>query len=185
MKTVYLAGFDVFRKDALAWGEHLKTLCARYGFEGCYPLDKAAPKGLSGPDTAQWIYEANIALIRRADIVMANLDDFRGPGEPDSGTAFEVGFAVALQKPVWGYAADAGTLLDRVRVSTDDDGDARDANDYVVENFGLPMNLMLACSVRLVKGDAEACLAEMAGADRRRAARRAQAQAQANGDPED
>ncbi|WP_066739338.1 nucleoside 2-deoxyribosyltransferase [Cupriavidus sp. D384] len=183
MKTIYLAGFDVFRKDALAWGEHLKALCARHGFEGCYPLDKAAPTGLSGPDTAQWIYEANIALIRRADLVMANLDDFRGPGEPDSGTAFEVGFAVALQKPVWGYAADAGTLLDRVRVTTDDDGDARDANDYVVENFGLPMNLMLACSVRLVKGDAEACLAEMAEADRRRAARRAQAQA--DGGPED
>lgn len=183
MKTIYLAGFDVFRKDALAWGEHLKALCARYGFEGLYPLDKAAPQGLSGPDTAQWIYEANVALIRRADIVMANLDDFRGPGEPDSGTAFEVGFAVALQKPVWAYAADAGTLLDRVRVTTDADGDARDARDYVVEDFGLPMNLMLACSVRRVNGDAQACLAEMAEAERRRAARRAQALAA--GGPED
>ncbi|PLQ02467.1 nucleoside 2-deoxyribosyltransferase [Cupriavidus pauculus] len=183
MKTIYLAGFDVFRKDALAWGEHLKALCARHGYEGWFPLDKEAPKGASGPDTAHWIYEANVALIRRADIVMANLDDFRGPGEPDSGTAFEVGFAVALQKPVWGYAADAGTLLDRTHVTIDDDGDARDANDYVVENFGLPMNLMLACSVRLVKGDAEACLAEMAEADRRRVARRAQALVE--GGPED
>lgn len=183
MKTIYLAGFDVFRKDARAWGEHLKALCAQHGFEGLYPLDKAAPGGLSGPDTARWIYEANVALIRRADIVMANLDDFRGPGEPDSGTAFEVGFAVALQKPVWGYATDAGTLLDRVRVTTDDDGEARDANDYVVENFGLPMNLMLACSVRLVKGDAGACLEAMADADRRRAARRLQALA--DGGPED
>jgi nucleoside 2-deoxyribosyltransferase len=183
MKTIYLAGFDVFRKDAPAWGQHLKTLCAQYGYEGLYPLDKAAPKGLSGPAAAQWIYESNIALIRRADIVMANLDDFRGPGEPDSGTVFEVGFAVALQKTVWGYAADAGTLLDRARASTDDDGDARDARGYVVENFGLPMNLMLACSVRLVHGDAEACLAEIAEADRRRAARRAQALAE--GGPED
>lgn len=178
MKTIYLAGFDVFRKDALAWGEHLKALCARHGFEGLYPLDKAAPQGLSGPDTAQWIYEANVALIRRADIVMANLDDFRGPGEPDSGTAFEVGFAVALQKPVWGYAADARALIERVRNSTDDDGEARDARGYVVENFGLPINLMLACSVRLVHGDAEACLAAMAEADRRRIARRAQASMQ-------
>jgi len=175
MKTIYLAGFDVFRKDARAWGEHLKTLCSRHGYEGLYPLDKAAPSGLSGPATAQWIYEANVALIRRADMVMANLDDFRGPGEPDSGTAFEVGFAVALQKPVWGYGADAGTLLDRVRASTDADGEALDARGYVVEDFGLPINLMLACSVRLVTGDAEACLAEMAEADRRRAARRTQA----------
>nr|WP_315592484.1 nucleoside 2-deoxyribosyltransferase [uncultured Cupriavidus sp.] len=183
MKTIYLAGFDVFRKDALAWGQQLKSLCAQFGFEGLYPLDKAAPQGLPGPDTAQWIYEANIALIRRADIVMANLDDFRGPGEPDSGTAFEVGFAVALQKTVWGYAADTGPLLERVRVTTDDDGDARDARGYVVENFGLPINLMLACSVRLVNGDAAACLAAMAEAERRRATRRAQALAE--GGPED
>ncbi|WP_137926862.1 nucleoside 2-deoxyribosyltransferase [Cupriavidus sp. 2SB] len=183
MKIIYLAGFDVFRKDARAWGEQLKALCAQHGFEGLYPLDKSAPQGLSGPDTAQWIYEANVALIRRADIVMANLDDFRGPGEPDSGTAFEVGFAVALQKPVWGYATDAGTLLDRTRVTTDTDGDARDARGYVVENFGLPMNLMLACSVKLVHGDAAACLVAMAEAEHRRNARRVQAQA--DGDPED
>ncbi len=183
MKTIYLAGFDVFRKDALAWGAHLKALCAQHGFEGLYPLDKAAPRGMSGAATAQWIYEANVALIRRADIVMANLNDFRGPGEPDSGTAFEVGFAVALQKPVWAYAQDTGALIDRVRVSTDDDGDARDAQGHVVENFGLPMNLMLACSVRLVKGDVAACLAEMSEADRRRVARRAQALAE--GGPED
>ncbi|KWW36217.1 nucleoside 2-deoxyribosyltransferase [Cupriavidus metallidurans] len=172
MKMVYLAGFDVFREDARDWGEQLKTLCMRYGYEGLYPLDKAAPTGLSGSATAQWIYEANIGLIRRADVVMANLDDFRGPGEPDSGTAFEVGFAVALEKPVWGYAGDAGTLLDRVRVRTDADGNARDARGYVVEDFGLSMNLMLACSVRLVTGDAEACLAAMAEADRQLAVRR-------------
>jgi nucleoside deoxyribosyltransferase len=182
MKTIYLAGFDVFRKDAHAWGEHVKALCMQHGYEGLYPLDKAAPAGLSGPATAQWIYLANVDLIRRADIVMANLDDFRGPGEPDSGTAFEVGFAVALQKPVWGYAANAGTLLDRVSASVDADGEALDARGYVVENFDLPMNLMLACSVRLVTGGAEDCLAEMAEADRRRVARRAQAQ---QGGPED
>ena len=79
---------------------------------------------------------------------------------------------MALEKPVWGYAADAGTLLDRVRVRTDADGNARDARGYVVEDFGLSMNLMLACSVRLVTGDAEACLAAMAEADRQLAVRR-------------
>ncbi|RZT42960.1 nucleoside 2-deoxyribosyltransferase [Cupriavidus agavae] len=167
MKTIYLAGFDVFRKDALAWGEQLKALCARHGYEGLFPLDQAAPEGLSGPDTARWIYQANVALIRRADLVLANLGDFRGPGEPDSGTAFEVGFAVALQKPVWGYAAEAGTLRDRVPASINAEGEAHDARGYLVEDFGLPMNLMLACSVHLVHGDAEACLAALAEAGRR------------------
>ncbi|WP_454763016.1 nucleoside 2-deoxyribosyltransferase [Cupriavidus campinensis] len=183
MKSIYLAGFDVFRKDALAHGGHLKALCAQHGYDGLYPLDKAAPQGLSGPAAAQWIYEANLALIRRADIVMANLDDFRGPGEPDSGTTFEVGFAVALQKPVWAYSSDAGTLLERARARTDADGEALDARGYVVEDFGLSKNLMLACSVRLVAGGPAECLAAMAEADRRRTARRAQALAAS--DPED
>jgi len=170
MKTIYLAGFDVFRKDALAHGEQLKALCAAYDFEGLYPLDKAAPAGMPGPEIARWIYDANLALIRRADMVMANLDDFRGPGEPDSGTAFEVGFAVALQKPVWAYSADAGTLLDRVAVSKDADGTALDARGFVVEDFGLAKNLMLACSVRLVAGGAKECLEAIAERARRRAA---------------
>lgn len=170
MKTIYLAGFDVFRKDALAWGEHLKALCAAHGFTGLYPLDKSAPQGLSGPDTARWIYDANIVLLRRADMVMANLDDFRGPGEPDSGTAFEVGFAAALQKPVWGYSSDMGTLRERATVVIDEEGRPLDARGFVVEDFGLGKNLMLACSVKLVQGGAAECLAAMAAADRRRAA---------------
>jgi nucleoside deoxyribosyltransferase len=171
MKTLYLAGFDVFRQDAIAYGEALKALCSHYGFHGLYPLDKSAPAGLSGPDTARWIYAANVNLLRRADMVMANLDDFRGPGEPDSGTAFEVGFAIALQKPVWGYGSDAGTLLDRVAVATGDKGERLDARGFVVEDFGLGKNLMLACSVKLVAGNAEACLAAMAETERRRSCR--------------
>jgi nucleoside deoxyribosyltransferase len=172
MKTLYLAGFDVFREDALEWGEHLKALCAEYGFEGLYPLDKAAPAGLSGPDTARWIYDANIALIRRADMVMANLGDFRGPGEPDSGTAFEVGFAVALQKPVWAYYGEDRSLRERVTSGVDDRGRARDTSGYLVEDFGLPKNLMLACPARLVLGGPAECLQAMVDAERRRAVRR-------------
>ena len=37
-RKLYLAGPDVFRADAVAHGEALKALCARYGFEGLYPL---------------------------------------------------------------------------------------------------------------------------------------------------
>ncbi|KAG0771625.1 hypothetical protein G6F22_016323 [Rhizopus arrhizus] len=75
-----------------------------------------APKDLSGPALAQWIYRENVALIRRADMVMANLNAFRG-AEPDSGTAFEVGYAIACGKPVWGYTGQAGSLVDQVATS--------------------------------------------------------------------
>jgi hypothetical protein len=108
---IYLAGFDVFRCDANEHGEHLKQLCRDRGFVGLYPLDGQLLSSLQRQDAARWIYSANIELIRSADIVMANLDDFRGSGEPDSGTAFEVGFAAALDKPVCPIAPPKRRLL--------------------------------------------------------------------------
>lgn len=164
MRSVYLAGFDVFLPDAVAHGERLKTLCATYGFEGVFPLDNAAPPDLSGQALAQWIYRANVALIRRTDMVMANLNPFRG-AEPDSGTAFEVGYAIACGKSVWGYTGQSGSLIDQVAVgAAADDGVSRmvDAQGHTVEDFGLSLNLMLACSARIVNGGPADCLASMA-----------------------
>ncbi|QKQ50319.1 MULTISPECIES: nucleoside 2-deoxyribosyltransferase [Achromobacter] len=164
MPSVYLAGFDVFLPDAEAQGERLKALCAAHGFEGLFPLDNRAPRELSGAALAQWIYRENVALIRRADMVMANLNPFRG-AEPDSGTAFEVGYAIACGKPVWGHTRHAGSLIDQVAVgAAADDGASRmvDAEGYTVEDFGLSLNLMLACSARIVQGDPADCLARMA-----------------------
>src|SRR5260221_12941765 len=89
---------------------------------------------------------------------MANLDDFRGPGEADSGTAFEVGFAVALGKPVWAYCNDDGTLLERAHAQTGEQGEPLCARGFVVEDFGLPKNLMLACAATIVYGGPQACL---------------------------
>jgi nucleoside 2-deoxyribosyltransferase len=34
---VYLAGFDVFRLDAIEHGARLVAACAEFGFEGLYP----------------------------------------------------------------------------------------------------------------------------------------------------
>ena len=39
---VYLAGFDVFRRDAREHGARLVAWCEEYGFEGVYPLDAQA-----------------------------------------------------------------------------------------------------------------------------------------------
>jgi len=158
---IYLAGFDVFRRDALEHGEKLRVCCAEHGFTGVYPLDAAAPADLEGPRKAAWIYRANVHAIRRADIVMANVDDFRGPGEPDSGTVFEVGFAAALGKEIWAYTTDGGTLRERVPSHPAADGYVCERG-FLVEDFGLPKNLMIACAARIVRGDARACLAAMA-----------------------
>jgi len=89
-------------------------MCADAGFEGLYPLDALVPADLSPQEKAAWIYRSNLAAIRRADIVMANVADLRGVGEPDSGTAFEIGFAAALGKPIWAYREDLAALRERV-----------------------------------------------------------------------
>ena len=85
---VYLAGFDVFLPDAAAQASGSRrwppgtvlTACSRWTTRRrpAWPARRW-----------QWIYRANVAMIQRADLVMANLNPFRG-AEPDSGTAFEV-----------------------------------------------------------------------------------------------
>ena len=138
---VYLAGFDVFRSDAVEHGRELKALCEAHGLEGLYPFDNEVTQGLPPQETAALICNANIAMIRGCDAVLANLNVFRG-AEPDSGTAFEVGMAVALAKPVWAYFDDLGSLREQIQ----HDGEGVDAHGFQVEDFQLPKNLMLACT---------------------------------------
>lgn len=140
MKKIYLAGWDVFRPDAKEAGEKLKKLCREYGFEGLYPLDNEC-------SNAKEIYEGNIALIKEADFVIANVNAFRG-FEPDSGTAFEIGFAAALGKRVVAYLDEARPMTEWVR----------DENGCSIEDFGYPVNLMLAHGAEIVTGDAGAAL---------------------------
>ncbi|WP_213880176.1 nucleoside 2-deoxyribosyltransferase [Pseudomonas sp. dw_358] len=138
---IYLAGFDVFRSDAIEHGAWLKQLCAAHGLSGLYPMDNQLPVDLTGTQAAQRIYADNVQMIRRCDAVLANLNSFRGM-EPDSGTAFEVGMAVALGKPVWAYFSASGDL----RAQHGSHRPGVDCQGFTVEDFGLPRNLMLACS---------------------------------------
>jgi len=140
MKKVYLAGPDVFRVDSVEWGRYLKERCRRAGLKGLYPLDNEISNVGSSFDTARAIALANMQMIREADGVVANLQWFRGK-EPDSGTAFEVGAAIALGKPVWAYFPDQGSLKNQIE--TDQNG--LDPDGLLVEDFGLPRNLMMAC----------------------------------------
>lgn len=160
MQSIYLAGFDVFRPNALAFGNAMKTRCLEHGFVGLFPLDNVAPSELSGPALAQWIYQANIKLIEQADFVIANINPFRGK-EPDSGTAFEIGYATALGKPVWAYTDQSMPLIEQVKNTVVEDGARIDSDGYLVEDFGLNINLMIACSAQIVVGDFEACLEEL------------------------
>ncbi len=155
--TVYLAGPDVFRPDADACFDRMERYCARLGLRGLRPSDGGATvdAGLAGSRLAQRIYEGNVGLIRNCDAVVANLSPFRGRIEPDSGTVFELGMAVALGKPVAGYLPDASlSYAERVArcmpTQRGADGLLRDVErGLLVEGFGEPMNLMLSRSTPL------------------------------------
>ena len=101
-----------------------------------------------------------VHLVDAADAVLANLDFFRG-AEPDSGTCFEVGYAIARGKPVYAYVPDSGSLAERMRRRHPEQlgkEAGRDADGWELEEFGLPLNLMLAVPGVVVVGDAEAAL---------------------------
>ena len=148
---LYLAGPDLFGPDVLEWAERVSVLCRREGHQALIPLDGARTD-------AGDIYRNNLRLIGEADVVLANLNPFRG-AEPDSGTCVEIGYALALGKPVIGYLDALLPLRDRLQTQDPGaDGCCRDAAGWTVENFGLPLNLMLAVPVQLVQGGLDAAL---------------------------
>ena len=163
MKKIYLAGPDVFFRNANAYFDALQARCAALGLRGVRPSDGGLSQGAeaaetvqgSGNEMAQRIYAANVALIRDCDAVLANLMPFRNPLEPDSGTVFEVGMAVALGKPVAGFVHDLSLAYeDKVAricgLQRDAAGLAWDvSHGFMIEEFGQSMNLMLSRSTAL------------------------------------
>lgn len=152
---IYLAGPDVFRPDAEAWIAYVRALCEKYGFKPLTPLDHKDV-------TAEGIFKANIELIKKAQIVVANLDPFRGP-EPDSGTAFELGFAHALGKKIVGYVSHFDTTIERVAIAEgkalrSEEGKTFDSQGRFIEGFGLPVNLMIGVPAQIMEGGLEECL---------------------------
>jgi len=164
---IYLAGPDVFFPGRRALFAGLIDLCESLGLEALPPWEGAEGQALpEGRELAQLIRDDNLRRIRACDGLIANLVAFRGL-EPDSGTVFEMGFAVALGKPVVGYGVEPGTYAERVARAMPCETDAKGrlvetASRRKVEDLGHPLNLMLACSGPLVP-DAEAALRRMAG----------------------
>lgn len=160
MRSVYLAGPDVFYPDALEIAAAKKAICAANGLAGHFPLDNKVPDDLQEPHAiASWIAAENERLIRTCDLVIANLTPFRGPGL-DEGTAYEIGFARALGKPIFGYSNDPRLLKERIEAWYGEPARPR-ANDphliegpdhIMIEDFALTDNLMIDCGISFSGG---------------------------------
>ncbi|EIJ45967.1 nucleoside 2-deoxyribosyltransferase [Herbaspirillum sp. GW103] len=153
---IYLAGPDVFQRDYAQHKLQIKQWCAELGLVALCPGDDEV-SGDSKAEVARRIYQINVALIDSADYVVANVCDFRGH-EPDSGTVFEIGYAVGRGKKVWCYNTPAQDLLHQVPQA--EPGYCRAG--MLIEDFGLPRNLMLAHAAELVQDGLHACLQRVA-----------------------
>ncbi|CAN5385142.1 hypothetical protein BH11PSE9_BH11PSE9_11260 [soil metagenome] len=174
MKRIYLAGPDVFFHAAALHFDELEARCAAHGLQGVRPSDGGLSQGGhlqnaggGGDDIAERIYRSNLELIRDCDALLANLMPFRNQLEPDSGTVFELGMAVALGKPVAGFVAGSDQRYEHkvahhCGLQRAPDGSAWDQIfGFMIEEFGQPMNLMLARSTPLFETFDEA-LADLA-----------------------
>jgi nucleoside 2-deoxyribosyltransferase len=144
----YLAGPDVFLPDAARVGKIKQDLCHRHGFVGLFPLDNEIGSSSTRPQSKA-IFEGNIAMLNDADAVIANLTPYRGVSA-DVGTVFEVGYAFACGKPIFGYSNFRAGFIDRVfRVVGGTPERGKDGRFYAldgmaVEDFDRFDNLMIA-----------------------------------------
>src|SRR5215204_700793 len=144
---VYLAGPEVFLRDAAVLGAQKKPLCERYGFTGLFPSDSEVGAVLACERADRMVYRANVTLMQEADCAIVNLTPFRGLSA-DVGSVFELGMMVGLGKPVFAYSNTTTDLLIRVRQTgsvlfDDEDWVWRDRHGMRVEDFGNADNLMI------------------------------------------
>ena len=105
MKKIYLAG-PLFSLAEQRFNADLAKFLEREGFQVWLPQDHEPRR-----KTARAIFQMDVAAIDWADMLVACMD---GP-DPDSGTAFECGYAYAKGKPIVCYRTD-------FRISVDTEG---------------------------------------------------------------
>jgi nucleoside 2-deoxyribosyltransferase len=145
---IYCAGFDVFHSKAKEIAEYQHSTCTNLGFEVLTPIDNEI-------SNSQEIFEKNLEMIKNCDFMVANLNNFRGK-DMDSGTAFEIGYAYSLNKPIFGYMDDTRNLIEK----NNDKVVTIIGNEiYKIEDFDLPVNLMIGKSCKeIIKGSFVECL---------------------------
>ena len=154
---IYLAGPTVFLRDSNVAFEQYEAWCRDRGLQPVRPAEPLDGNGqvLDGAAASRHLFLHNIARIRSSNGVLADLRPFRGELEPDSGTVFEVGFAYALGKPVAALVADDRNWGTRIRAvcgvgEPNRWGGEMDARyDYLIEDFGGALNLMLSESCQV------------------------------------
>jgi nucleoside 2-deoxyribosyltransferase len=146
MPLAYLAGPDVFLPDAPAHGARKAAICATHGITALLPLNEDVATLAAMQPQEAWcaIYAKDLAMMERADLVIANLTPFRGVSA-DAGTPVELGWFLGRGRPIFGYSNSATAFEDRNRTQVAAVPDPMPG--LTVRGFGLPDNLMIAGAV--------------------------------------
>lgn len=158
--TVYVAGPDVFYPNATEVAQKAKDLGLRMGLDIRTPMDNEINRNQSPREVSAEIFIKNKKLIDSCDFVVANLNPFRG-AEPDSGTVWEIGYAIGRGLSVVAFTSKPDDMISRVQkhFGIDPSINTRDREGNTIEDFGSPVNLMIAESIKeLVIGDLEAAM---------------------------
>ena len=138
----YLAGPDVFLPNAVAHAATRVEICRRLGLRGLPPLNEDAETAATELEVWQAIYEKDVAMMEKSDIIIANLTPFAG-ASADAGTLIEVGWFLGKGKPIFGYSNTPENFESRMRKQLG----AKHA-DLGIEGFHLPDNLMIVGAVQ-------------------------------------
>ncbi|MBU2769315.1 nucleoside 2-deoxyribosyltransferase [Acidithiobacillus ferrivorans] len=148
---IYIAGPDLFYRDWPDRAGKALQVCADLGLDGVIPVpaEPLCGSGITCPgdfEGAQRAFQSCLTLLRGCQGIIANLTPFRGP-EPDSGTVFEMAVAYMLGLPIVGYSEDDRYPHQILNASRADDGALIcEKTNTLIEQFGLPFNLMPACA---------------------------------------
>lgn len=124
---IYLAA-PLFSDAERAYNERIAELLKKEYFEVYLPQDAGDDSPLRGKNEHARIFHRNRQALHEADIVIAIIDG----ADADSGTAWEMGYAAALEKPV-------------IAIRT----------DFRRVGIHEQVNLMLEQSARVVSGEKE------------------------------
>jgi len=172
--VAYLADFEMFLPTCEETVKYWKATCEKYGIIGLFPGDEEPedefrpyePKDDSEKEKWYKVFMHDVNHMKRSDMVIAQLDDWRG-AQPDSGTAFEVGYIAASGKPCYGFCRDCSSMIERTQEPKflDENGIWRDKNGYAFENRQFGLDNMFSC-VKLGNTFEEACKLARADFDR-------------------
>jgi nucleoside 2-deoxyribosyltransferase len=138
----YLAGPDVFLPNAIAHAAMKIEICRRSGLRGLPPLNEDAKTAATAQEVWRTIYQKDVAMMEKSDIIIANLTPFGG-ASADAGTLIEVGWFLGKGKPIFGYSKTPENFESRMRRQLG----AKHA-DLGIEGFHLPDNLMIVGAVQ-------------------------------------